>query len=73
MTNSNNDKIVKRKPVEEIVIPPEKKRRNIKRIKIRLNDSTVSRFVTRKLTKLNDLSSAQYSANKNFKGLKLQC
>ena len=30
-----------------------------------LNDSTVSKFVTKKWVKVNDLSSGQYSINKN--------
>ena len=30
-----------------------------------LNDSTVSKFVTKKWIKINDLSSDQYSVNKN--------
>ena len=32
-----------------------------------LNDSAVSKFVTRKWIGRNDFSSAQYSANKNIK------
>ena len=59
VTKSNDDKIVKQEPVEEIIIPPEKKRRNIRQIvgiiikmghyKISkvLNDSTASKFVTK--------------------------
>ena len=31
-----------------------------------LSDSTVSKFVTKKWTKVNDLSSSQYSVNKNI-------
>ena len=38
-----------------------------------LNDSTVSKFVTKKWTKVYDLSSTQYFVDKIFKGLKLQC
>ena len=30
------------------------------------DDSTVSKFVTKKRIKVNDLSSDQYSVNKNF-------
>ena len=37
-----------------------------------LNDSTVSKFATKKWIEVNDLSSSQYSVNKN-KRLKLQC
>ena len=33
VTNLYDDKIVKTSPAEEIIIPPEKKRKNIKRIK----------------------------------------
>ena len=32
-----------------------------------LNDSTVSKFVIRKWIKINDLSSGQYSGNKNIR------
>ena len=32
-----------------------------------LNDSTVSRFATRKLIEVNDLSDGQYSADKNLR------
>ena len=54
----------------------QKKRRNIKPIKTStikmehykisklLNDSTLSKFVTKKWIKINDLSGGQYSANK---------
>ena len=31
------------------------------------NDSTVSKFVTKKWVKVNDLSSGQYSVNKNIR------
>ena len=31
-----------------------------------LNDSTVSKFVTKKWIEVNDLSSVQYSASKNL-------
>ena len=39
-----------------------------------LNDSTVSKFVTKELIKVNDLSYGQYSVNKNirFKTLMLR-
>ena len=79
------DKIVKQKPVnensrnvKEIIIPPEKGRRNSKRIKTSikkmehfkicklLNDSTVSKFLTRKWIEVNDLSSRQYATNKTM-------
>ena len=57
IAKQNDYIIVKTKPVEEIIIPPEKKRGNIKRIKTSitkmeyykisklLNDSTTSKFV----------------------------
>ena len=57
VAKSNDDKIVKTNPVEEIIIPPEKKRANVKRIKTSvikmghykisklLNDSSVSKFL----------------------------
>ena len=32
-----------------------------------LNDSTISKFVTKKWIELNDLSSGQYSANENIR------
>ena len=32
-----------------------------------LNDSTVSKFETKALIKVNDLSSSQYSVNKNIR------
>ena len=32
-----------------------------------LNNSTVSKFVTKKWIEINDLSSGQYSANKNIR------
>ena len=67
VTNSYDDKTMKIKPVKELIIPPEK-RRNIKQIKTSiikmkhyktsklLNSLTVSKFVTKKWIKLNDLS-----------------
>ena len=60
VTKSDDDKTEKQKLAEEIIILPEKKTRNIKQIKKiimkmehykiskLLNDSTVSKFVTRK-------------------------
>ena len=32
-----------------------------------LNDSTVSKFMTKEWVEVNDLSSCQYSANKKYK------
>ena len=32
-----------------------------------LNDSTLSKFVTKKWVEVNDLSSGQYSANQNIR------
>ena len=60
VTKWNDDKNEKQKPAEEIIIPSEKKSRNIKQVKKiimkmehykiskLLNDSTISKFVTRK-------------------------
>ena len=70
VANSRND--------EEIDIPPEKTEEIFKRIKTiikmkhhkiskLLSDSTVSKFLTRKWTEVNDLSGGQYSANKNVR------
>ena len=79
VTKSDDDKTEKQKLAEEIIILPEKKRRNIKQIKKiimkmehykiskLLNDSTVSKFVTRKWVEVNDSSSGQYSVNKNIR------
>ena len=79
VTEPSDHKVVKQEPAEEIIILPEKKRRNIKRIKRSvikmehykiskpLNDSTLSKFVTKNWTELNDLSSGQYSVNKKYK------
>ena len=68
--------------VEEIIIPPEKREEilNELRLSIKLhykisklqNGLTVSKFVTRKLIEINDLSSGLYFVNKN-KDLKIQC
>ena len=33
----------------------------------KLNDSTISKFVTKKWIEVNDLSSGKYSANKNLR------
>ena len=78
VTTLYDDKIVKTKPVEEIIIPPEKKR-SIKLIKTSiikmehykksklLNALTVSKFVTKKWIEVNNLSSGQYSTNKNIR------
>ena len=69
---------MKQEPIEEIIIPPEKKKktRNIELIKTSitkmehnkisklLNNSTVSKFVTKKWDEVNDLSSGQYFPNK---------
>ena len=37
------------------------------KISILLNDSTASKFLTKKQTKINDLSSSHYCANKNIR------
>ena len=76
--NSNDDDIEKQEPIEEMIIPPEKKKGNIKQIeksiikmepyKISklLNNPTVSKFVTKNWVDVNDLSNGQYSVNKNM-------
>ena len=73
------------KSFEEIIIPSEKKRRNIKGIKTSiikmehykisklLSNSSISKFVTRKWIEVIDWSGGQYSVNKNKWGLKLEC
>ena len=73
---SNDDKTVKQEPVEKIIIPPEKRRWNMKQIeksiikmehyKISklLNNSFVTKFVTKKWVEVNYLLCGQYSANK---------
>ena len=81
------DKIVKPKHiidknlrnVEEIIIPSEKRRKNIKQIKRSiikmehykicklLHNSTVLTFVTKNWIEVNDSSSGQYSVNKNIR------
>ena len=78
ITKSNDDNIEKQEPIEEVIIPSEKKG-NIKqfeksilimehhKISKLLNDPTVSKFVTKKWIKVNDLSSRQYSVNKNVR------
>ena len=82
-TKSNDDKVMKQEPAEEIIILSEKKRWNIKQIeksiikmehyKISklLNYSSLSKFVTRKWVKVNDLLSGQYSV-KNIR-FKISC
>ena len=42
------------------------------KISMLLSDSTVSKFVTKKLIEVNDLSGGQCSVNKNIR-FKLQC
>ena len=64
VTKSNNEKIVKQEPVEQIIIPPEKKKWNIEQIQTSIiikmehykiselfNDSTVSKVLTKKWSK----------------------
>ena len=61
--------------VEEIVIPPEKRQEILNnlgqilyyKIHKSVNNSTVSKFVTRKWIEVNDLSGSQYSVNKNIR------
>ena len=78
VTRSNDDNIEKQESVKEIFIPL-KKRGNIKQIEKSitnmehyqisklLNDSTGSKFVTKKWVNVNYLSSGQYSVNKNIR------
>ena len=76
VTKSHGDKIVKQEPVEGMIISPEKRdeilnklRQEMEHYQISklLNDSTVSTFVTKKWIEVNDLSSGQYSVNKNIR------
>ena len=83
VTKSNHDKIVKpyKNPinVKEIINLPEEKRRNMKQIETNiikmehykiskiLNDSAVSKIMTKKCIEVNDLSSGLYSVNKNIR------
>ena len=78
VTKSNNNKILKQEPFEEIVILQEK-RGTVKQIEKSfikmehheisklLKDSPVSNFVTKKWVEVNDLSSGQYSINKSIR------
>ena len=77
VAKSSDLKIVKTKPVHEIVIPLEKKEEILNEFKTSIikmehykihkssNDSPVSKSVTKKWLEVNDLSSGQYSVNKN--------
>ena len=73
VTQSNHDKIVKLEPAEEIIIPPGKRKeisndlRQHYQISRLLNDSIVSKFLTKKWIQVNDLSGGQYSVNKNLR------
>ena len=51
---------MKKEPVEEIIVPSEESEKI-------LNDSTVSKFLTKKMDWNKWLSSSQYSANKNIR------
>ena len=58
---SDNDKIEKQGPSEEIIIPVEKREKILNIIKMEhykisklLSDSTVSKFVTKKWVEVND-------------------
>ena len=77
ITKSSNDNIEKEEPVEEIIIPPEKREEmlteksiitmehyNISKL---LNDSTVKNLLQNKWVEVNDLSSARRSVNKNIR------
>ena len=79
ITNSYNGKNCKSKTYLRNNYSTRKKRRNIQQIRasitkmehykisILLNDSTVSKFATKKLIEVNDLSSSQYSVNKKIR------
>ena len=79
VTKSCDDKIVKQEAVKEIMTPLKKRIWNTKeteksiikkqhyKISKLLNDSTVSKFVTKKRVRVNDLWSSQHSANKNVR------
>ena len=73
VTKSKDDKIEPEKR-GEIFEQIEKSIIKIEHYKIfkLFNDSSVSKFVSKKWVEVNDLSSAQYSASKNI-NLKLQC
>ena len=52
--------------LEKIFIPLEKRQETLDELRqVLQNDSTVSKFVTRKFIEVNDLSNGQYSVNKN--------
>ena len=80
VTKSSDDKT---RPCWKNYYSAQKKRRNIEQIKTSivkiehykmskiLNDSTVSKFVTKKWIEVSDLSSGQYSVNKNKKFITL--
>ena len=76
VAKANNDRIEEQQPVEEIIIPTEKREEILNKSILKmehykisklLNDSIVPRFVTKRSIKLNDLSSGQYSVNKNIR------
>ena len=64
---------MKLEPAEEIIIPPGKRKeisndlRQHYQISRLLNDSIVSKFLTKKWIQVNDLSGGQYSVNKNLR------
>ena len=78
VTKSNDDNIAKQESVEETIIPPEKREEILSKLRKSttkmehykisklLNNSTMSKFVTKKWIEVNDLSSGQYSVNKNI-------
>ena len=54
--------------LEKIFIPLEKRQETLDELRqVLQNDSTVSKFVTRKFIEVNDLSNGQYSVNKNVR------
>ena len=76
VAKSYDYKIVKTKPVEEIIVPPEERKEILNELTILKmkyckiselsNDSSVPKFVT-KWIEANDLSSSQYSVNKSIR------
>ena len=74
VNKSNDDNTVKQELVEEIIIPLDIKQIEKCIIKMEhskiselLNDSTVSKIVTKKWVERNNLSSDQYSVNTNIR------
>ena len=79
VTKSNDDKIVKQEPVEEIIIPLEKRDEILNKLRKVLKKWNTIRYLNywtiqlyqilrqKKWIEINGLSSGQYSGNKNIK------